>query len=748
MLKTNKFKDMKRTQGLYVNLISVLFIIASFITVIRIWMINRSFWVDEAMLVWSFNTDSLWDILRNGLAWDQSAPLGYVAFIKLFIKIFGNTEMALRVTSIFAFLLMLLLVYLICKKIFNFEYPLICVAFISCNQILLQYTNEFKPYMLDCFLVLLTIYLFFLYKKGLKDRWWIVCNIFIIIFSNPACFMLAAILMYDFFLSLKKNNKQEVIHVFKIGLLFLATFLIYYFLWLQKTATNEYMIQYWEEKKLPIFPTNFEKLGILRNLLLEIFNVWGINKGFIASLSILSLIISVIKRNRYILISFIALLIAGIASNLGFFPIAVRLWLFIYPLLSIIAFVCLSELLHNTCKKTAIIVLFIMFTLVLQNTGLQCYANIDVAYYKGEEANNLIKYVKENIKENETLYISYWGIPALAYKNGYTSNCIGETTRENIIRGTREYDFMNDFSKIIESDNCYIILYHEDRRNILIENLKPYGYVETILIDHETYLFYFTSDINHIKTHADYEIHNVATYNNICHFDVTLVNKGKAYINTDYVPAGIRCRNSENIIIDIPQFIKPAESVTFHCSFDWGQIKEFELEFASSQYWYSEINISPFSITKNNSYEEALEHFQQLATYLCQGYTILFSGKDDFSASWNSEFQQIFAELGFKSNLKNAIQYSYIGIIDNGNVVYEYLSNKKLEYLYKKQGYRIKVLSQGLNCGNLSSIQINGTEYSLNSRGLNIVIYNNQNKILIDSFSIDTNLTYLLKTLL
>ena len=127
---------------------------------------------------------------------------------------------------------------------------------------------------------------------------------------------------------------------------------------------------------------------------------------------------------------------------------------------------------------------------------------------------------------------------------------------------------------------------------------------------------------------------------------------------------------------------------------------------------------------------------------------LLFSGKDDFSASWNSEFQQIFAELGFKSNLKNAIQYSYIGIIDNGNVVYEYLSNKKLEYLYKKQGYRIKVLSQGLNCGNLSSIQINGTEYSLNSRGLNIVIYNNQNKILIDSFSIDTNLTYLLKTLL
>ena len=66
MLKTNKFKDMKRTQGLYVNLISVLFIIASFITVIRIWMINRSFWVDEAMLDWSFNTDSLWDILRNG----------------------------------------------------------------------------------------------------------------------------------------------------------------------------------------------------------------------------------------------------------------------------------------------------------------------------------------------------------------------------------------------------------------------------------------------------------------------------------------------------------------------------------------------------------------------------------------------------------------------------------------------------------------------------------------------------------
>ena len=146
---------------------------------------------------------------------------------------------------------MLFMVYKLAKEVFDFKYPLICVAFISCNQILIQYTNEFKPYMLDCLCTSLVIYLFFLREKRMNVKVWILTNIVLILTSNPACFVLAAILLYDFGNGILKKDKEKIVSSIKTGLLFLIIFIIYYLLWLKKVTNNEYMIQYWEQKKIP-----------------------------------------------------------------------------------------------------------------------------------------------------------------------------------------------------------------------------------------------------------------------------------------------------------------------------------------------------------------------------------------------------------------------------------------------------------------------------------------------------------------
>ena len=51
----------------------------------------------------------------------------------------------------------------------------------------------------------------------------------------------------------------------------------------------------------------------------------------------------------------------------------------------------------------------------------------------------------------------------------------------------------------------------------------------------------------------------------------------------------------------------------------------------------------------------------------------------------------------------------------------------------------IELFSAGWEDGNRSSIRINGTEHSQNSRGLNVVVFNQRTGIVEDSVSFDTH---------
>ncbi len=48
------------------------------------------------------------------------------------------------------------------------------------------------------------------------------------------------------------------------------------------------------------------------------------------------------------------------------------------------------------------------------------------------------------------------------------------------------------------------------------------------------------------------------------------------------------------------------------------------------------------------------------------------------------------------------------------------------------------IVSAGFECGDYSSIIIDGVEYSRNNRGLNIVVYNNETGQVIDTVCFDT----------
>lgn len=152
---------------------------------------------------------------------------------------------------------------------------------------------------------------------------------------------------------------------------------------------------------------------------------------------------------------------------------------------------------------------------------------------------------------------------------------------------------------------------------------------------------------------------------------------------------------------------------------------------------------------------------------------ILITVKDEASQSLKSEQKKKLKALGLKklANIEN--RDSYIGVIDNSYIVYERLDNAptqreekdkekmkdtwddldlpqikeekkkntevlEIEYAYQFDKITVDLKSGGYLSGNISSCKINGNEYSNNARGINIVIYNKEEKKVINSRTFDT----------
>ena len=139
-----------------------------------------------------------------------------------------------------------------------------------------------------------------------------------------------------------------------------------------------------------------------------------------------------------------------------------------------------------------------------------------------------------------------------------------------------------------------------------------------------------------------------------------------------------------------------------------------------------------FLIANENKLLKYLELINQ------ERYSVFISVKDEATKSLNDDLINSFKKLGFTFNLKEKYRYSYLAIKHMGKVT-ESLDKKILESNGNiNDNCTYSVISAGYDCGNKSSIIINGHEYSKNKRGINIVIYDNDLNKIIDQVCFDT----------
>lgn len=117
-------------------------------------------------------------------------------------------------------------------------------------------------------------------------------------------------------------------------------------------------------------------------------------------------------------------------------------------------------------------------------------------------------------------------------------------------------------------------------------------------------------------------------------------------------------------------------------------------------------------------------------------YIVIISSKDDASTHLHKFIAKDKLSLSFPISFRD----SYIGIVDKvRNYYFEQASPNSLTQIYNIGENSISISSSGYLCGNISSIIINGKEFSPNKRGLNFVIIDNETFEVVNQFNCDSH---------
>ncbi len=144
-------------------------------------------------------------------------------------------------------------------------------------------------------------------------------------------------------------------------------------------------------------------------------------------------------------------------------------------------------------------------------------------------------------------------------------------------------------------------------------------------------------------------------------------------------------------------------------------------------------------IIKLCSINKIYDYFRQLRTL--SNCVVCVTVKGTAGMFFNQVLQKLFFTLGLGENLVKQLWSGYVGVVKSGITLFDERAekNKGTEYIEDIDFAHFCVRSMPANGGDLSEIIINGIDYSLNLRGLNIAVYDLDTQRVVDSVAFDTS---------
>lgn len=212
--------------------------------------LDPSLTIDDAMLSYNIASRSFLG-LAHPLAFDQTAPLGFLWILRAATLIGGLNEFALRLVPVLAGATLPSVVWLVARKLLSPVGAIAAALFTALSPILILYSISAKPYETDALiaagLVLLTLRVL---EAPAGGRWaaLIIAGSLALLFSAPALLVLAGC---GLALAWKlKSTRGAWPLLLAAGGAWLAIFGATYFTMTRAVAVSPYMQWFWDHKFL------------------------------------------------------------------------------------------------------------------------------------------------------------------------------------------------------------------------------------------------------------------------------------------------------------------------------------------------------------------------------------------------------------------------------------------------------------------------------------------------------------------
>jgi uncharacterized membrane protein len=193
----------------------LLFIIVAIGAVLRFWdYSNLHYSFDEFSALFRTRFDNLSDLIQYGVKTTDTHPPGVQVFMYFWVKMFGESEMAVKFPFILFGLLAIIYAFKIGKLWFNGTVGLFAALFLSVLQYPITYSQFARPYASGLFFALLMVWfwtymVFYPDKKKIQNRIGFVISAALCAYNHHFSLFLAGLAGISGFFFIKKANLKS-----------------------------------------------------------------------------------------------------------------------------------------------------------------------------------------------------------------------------------------------------------------------------------------------------------------------------------------------------------------------------------------------------------------------------------------------------------------------------------------------------------------------------------------------------------
>jgi hypothetical protein len=210
---------------------------------------GQSLWLDEAMLALNILGKSCREMF-GALSYDQFAPPLYLCAARALALPLGGSEMGLRLSSVLAGIVTLVLVWRVGRRLLGVEAAALATWLLAISPLAIAYANETKPYMLDAMIAIVLVGL--AWQVIVEDQgrrriaWLAIAGLVALLASFTAPFVLAGVGLVMLLDGAARRESAAMRRAVGLGLLWLMPFLLLYFGLYGPAGSKDFLPVFWD----------------------------------------------------------------------------------------------------------------------------------------------------------------------------------------------------------------------------------------------------------------------------------------------------------------------------------------------------------------------------------------------------------------------------------------------------------------------------------------------------------------------